>query len=168
MNERVPHRITRGYAFGLLAADAFFALSILVMGWGFLSLWIETSPITSAVSNLTAPGLIFVCLAILIFMLWRELVSLLRGNRPAWALAIVIPGIAYLVWSLLGMAATLTVSETWTSPFAFSLAGAWLIAVLLFWWVLLRKLYTEKGRPLWPWEKKDLDDGPDWFRDGLP
>lgn len=168
MNSRVPHRITRGYAVGVLAADAFFALSLLVMAWGFLSLGLETSPVTTQISNLVAPALVVVCLAFLVVLLWRELMNLLRGNRPSWALAIIAPGLAYLVWSLIGMAFSLTVSETWLSPFAFSLAGAWLIAVLVFWWIIMRKLYTGKGRPLWPWERNGLDEGPDWFRDGPP
>lgn len=168
MIDRVPHRITKGYAVGLLAADAFFAVALLVLSWGLLSLWLAVSPVTSEVSNLTAPGILIVCTAMLVFFLWRELISLLKGHRPAWVLAIIIPGLAYLTWSLLGTLFSMNLSDTWLSPFALVLAVAWLIALLIFWAILLRKLYTGKDRPLWPWEKKDLDDGPDWFRDGLP
>lgn len=168
MTERVPRKITKGYALGLLAADAFFAVALVVVSWGLMSLWLSISPVTSNVSNLTAPAIVIVCIALLVFFLWRELISLLKGHRPALVLAIIIPGLAYLTWSLLGTAFSMHLSDTWLSPFALVLAVSWLIALLAFWGILLRKLYSGKGRPLWPWEKKDLDDGPDWFRDGMP
>lgn len=166
MNNRVPQRVTRGYAQGLVVAVTLFALALLVLSWGFITLSLDRNPVTTEVSNLVAPMLIGVCLVMLVVLLWRELIRLLQGNRPTWALGIVIPGFAYLIWCLLGTAFSFSIQETWVSPFVLSLVVSWAVSVMVFWWILTRKLYSGKGRPLWPWEKNGRDEGPDWTKDG--
>lgn len=168
MNQRQPRRLTREYARGLVAAVAIFTIAMLVFTWGITAFLLERDPITTTISKMTAPAIVLLCLALLIFVLWRDLISMVKGHPPTYYLLVVVPAGVYLLWSLLTTALNLSISEAWLSPFALGLAACWAIALLLFWWILLRRLYSDKGRPQWPWEKKDLDEGPDWFKDGQP
>lgn len=167
MNKRVPHRVTKAYARGLIGAVAIFAMSLVVVSWGYLSWFLGSDPIESDVSRVTAPGIVGLCLVMLVIVLWREMISLLRANPPSLVLIIVMPAAAYLFWSLLGVAFGLSIEETWLSPYALALAVSWLLAVIIFWWIAMRKLYSGKDRPRWPWEKNELNEGPDYFKDGL-
>lgn len=168
MSNRAPHRVTKGYARGLIGAVAIFAMALVVVSWGYLSWFLGVAPIVSDVPRITGPGLVGLCLVVLMFTLWREVIHLLRGNAPSIVLILIVPTSAYLVWSLLGMLFTLRIEETWISPYALTLALSWLCALLVFWGIFLRKLYSGKERPKWPWEKNELDEGPDYFSGGLP
>lgn len=168
MSHPQPQRITRAYARGLVAAVAIFAVALLVFTWGLTALALQRDPVVTEVPKFTAPAAVGVGLVILVWFLWRELISMIQGGRPHWVLLIVVPGLTYILWSLVGTLAGLGLDETWVSPFSALLAVSWLISILIFWWILIRKLYSSKGRPQWPWEKKDLDEGPDWFKDGMP
>lgn len=168
MTGQAPRKVTRAYARGLIGAVVILAIAIVVASWGTLALLLERDPIYTTVPAFTAPLIILACIAVTIWLLWREIVHLLRGNRASWLLIVVLPGLVYLIWCLIGTAVGFEIEETWLSPFSVALAVAFLIGLLGFWFVILRKLYTDRGRPQWPWEKKELDEGPDWYKDGLP
>lgn len=165
MSQRPPQRVTRGYALALIAADAILAIALLVAGWGALSLWLDRSPVTSEVSRAAGPLIVLAAVAVLVVALWYQTLEILRGSKPAWALLIVVPGAAYLVWSLGGFAAGMGFDETWFSPFALLLALIWAIALGLFWAVFMRRVYTDRGVPKWPWERNNEDDA-DEFGEG--
>lgn len=158
MNSREPQRVTRTYARGLVAAVAVLAVAILVASWGLVALWLEVSPVSSTVPNMAAPLIIFAALIVLIAALWHQVLEILRGHRPGWALLVIVPGLAYLIWCVGGVLVGMSVQETWLSPFAFILAVVWALALLIFWGVFLRKVYTDRGTPQWPWEKHSDDD----------
>ena len=61
----------------------------------------------------------------------------------------------YLLWGLCGVLVGLTNEETWFSPFAFILMPVWAVAVVLFWLVLARRIYTDRPTPQWPWERRE-------------
>lgn len=157
MNQQPSGKITKGYAFGLISAVVIFVAALLIAGWGLLSLFTEQSPVDSSVPTFLAPLLIFINLLILWWILWQQTLSLLRSNKPAWSLLIVAPGVAYLVWSLGGSLAGMSIAETWLSVFAFSFLLIWPAGLLIFWALLLRRLYSSKEAPKWPWERAEED-----------
>lgn len=158
MNARKPQRVTRTYARGLVAAVAILAIALLIAGWGGLSLVLGRSPVVSNVSRLAAPLMIIGAVGLLIMVLWRQVIDILRGNRAGWMYTVIVPGAAYLLWCVAGVLAGMTVEETWLSPFAWLLALCWLVALLIFWAVFLRRVYSDKEPPKWPWEKNVEDD----------
>ena len=162
MNQRPPHRVTRGYVLALIAADAIFACSVLIAAWGLLALTLDTNPVTSDVSMAAAPVIILVAVALLVWSLWVQALEILRGRRTIqWTQAVILAGSSYLVWCLGGIATGMSVNETWLSPFALILAIVWGLASVPLWLILFRRLYSDRGRPLWPWEKKPNGDGPE-------
>lgn len=164
MNERPPHRVTRGYVLALIAADAIFAASVLIAAWGLLALAIDTSPVMSEVPLVAAPLIVIVVFLLLLWSLWVQSLEILRGRRTIqWAQSIILAGASYLIWCLGGVAVGMSVGETWLSPFSFILAIVWGLAPIPLWLILYRRLYSDRGRPLWPWEKKTGQSGPEDF-----
>lgn len=161
MNQRPPHRVTRGYVLALIAADAIFACSVLIAAWGILALTLDINPVTSDVPMVAAPVIILIAVALLIWSLWVQALEILRGRRTIqWTQSVILAGASYLVWCLGGLTVGMDVSETWLSPFALVLAIVWGLAPVPVWLILFRRLYSDRGRPLWPWEKKQSDEGP--------
>lgn len=158
MNPREPQRVTRTYARGLIAAVTILAIALLIASWGGLSLLLDRNPVTTDVPAFTAPLLVILSGAVLIVILWRQVLDILRGSRPGWIYLVIVPGLAYLMWCVGGLIAGLSVEETWLSPFALTLALCWVVALLMFWAVFLRKVYGDRGTPQWPWEKHPDDD----------
>lgn len=158
MSQQKPAKITKAYARGLIAAIIIFVVSLQILFWGLISLFLDTSPVTTDVSNFTAPALIIVLIAFLAWIMWLQTLQLLRGSKPTWSYAIIVSGVAYLVWSGGGMLAGLSIEETWLSVYAFSLAVIWPIGLILFWLFLYRKLYSGKDVPQWPWEAGDEEE----------
>lgn len=164
MNQRPPQRVTKGYALALIAADAILAIALLIAGWGMLTLWLDRSPVTSDVSRGAAPLIVLAAVAVLVIALWQQTIEILRGNSPGWVLLVIVPGAAYLVWSLGGLIAGMGIDETWLSPFALVLALIWAVALGLFWAVFMRRVYTDRGVPKWPWERREEEN--DEFGEG--
>lgn len=155
MNKK-PARVTKNYAVGLVAAVILLVMAILVACWGLLSLFTDTQPVEDSVSFFTAPVLVGVNLVILAVVLWRQTLSLLRGQKAQWSLALVVPGVVYLVWCLGGLAFGMTINETWISPYAITMAAIWAIGLGIFWGIFLRKLYSSSPEvPKWPWEERE-------------
>lgn len=152
--------VTRGYVAGLVLAAVIVAAALLIAGWGLLSLAMQREPVSSdGVPRWAAPLLLVLGLALLAAALWQQALVLLRGRRgPAWGVIVVAAGGVYLLWCLGGVLAGLSVDETWVSPFAAALPLIWVVASLLFWAVLARRVYTGRPAPKWPWERAEEDE----------
>lgn len=160
MPEGARRGVTRGYVLGLLAASLIVAAALVLVGWGGLSLLIGRGPVTTDGVPLWFGVLtIVIAMAMLAAVQWRNAISLLKGRKsPDWGSVVVAAGLAYLIWCLAGVLAGMSIGETWISPFAALLAPIWAIAVLLFWAVLARRVYTDRPAPKWPWERHEEDE----------
>ena len=125
--------VTRGYVWGLICATLVIAVALVVASWGLITLFTDRLPVqTPGVPMTVASILIIVALGLLAWGLWLQALELLRGLRtPPWAHTLTLAGGAYLVWSLGGLLAGLSVDDTWVSPFALTLALVWAVASLL-------------------------------------
>lgn len=152
--------VTRGYVGGLLLATLVVASALVVASWGFIALLGDREPVeTDGIAKWVAPLGVFVALGALAWGLWQQAIILLRGHRSlSWAHMVVLAGAAYLLWCIVGTLAGLSIDETWLSPFSIVLAPIWAIASLLFWAILLRRVYTDRDVPKWPWEKREEDE----------
>ena len=155
--------VTRGYVGGLVFAVAVVAFALLLVAWGFISLLTGGMLISTPGVGLAAAALIvLLCLAALGWGLWAQSIVLLRGRRsPSWPHVLSVAVGGYLLWCLVGLLAGLRVEDTWLSPYALALALAWAVAALLAWALLVRRVYTDRPTPQWPWEKRG-EVGPDW------
>lgn len=167
MSEGRPHDrrgVTRGYVVGLVAATTIVAVALVVAVWGLLGLAVGREPVTTPALGIAAAELIVGAAVVLLAVgLWKQALVLLRGRRtPPWAHTLVLGFGAYFVWCLGGVLAGMSIEDTWLSPFALALALIWALCSLLFWAVLARRVYTERGVPKWPWERRGEDEGPDW------
>lgn len=160
MTEGSRHGVTRGYVGGLILAAVIVAIALLVAVWGVLALLGDREPVSSdAVPRWAGPILVAVAVAGLAAGLWQQALILLRGQRtPAWGLIVTSAVGGYLVWCLGGILAGMSIDETWVSPFAASLVPIWAIVAVLFWAVLLRRVYTDRPTPKWPWERAEEDE----------
>lgn len=159
--------VTRGYVAGLILAAVIGATALTVAIWGLLALALARDPISTTLPIWAGPLTLLGALALLAGGLWLQALALLRGRQgPHWAYVLALGGGSYLLWCLVGTAAGLESTETWASPFAISLIPVWVLASLLFWAVLARRVYSDRGTPRWPWERDD-DLGPDWANYGL-
>jgi hypothetical protein len=158
--------VTRAYVGGLIAAVSVLAVALVIASWGGIGYFTGLEPVmTPGVWVLAAGGLIVLALALLVWGLWSQALALLRGRRtPPLAHTLVLGAGAYLLWCLGGMLAGLGIEETWLSPFALALALVWALCSLVFWAVLVRRVYTDRPVPRWPWEGRD--EGPDWAGPG--
>lgn len=149
--------VTRGYVGGLILATLIVAVALVVACWGGLALFLDQEPVaTSGVPRLAAPLIVAVALAGLAWTLWRQALTLLRGERaPAWGRNLLNAVFAYLLWCVGGLATGMSIGDTWMSPFAVTLAAIWTVTSVLFWAVLTRRVYTDRGVPKWPWEKRE-------------
>lgn len=167
MTNRPPHRVTRGYALGLVAADVILACAVLIAAWGMVSLATGRIPVESDVSIAAAPTIIIIALGLMYWSLWLQTLEILRGQRRVqWTQALILAGGAYLIWCLGGIAVGMDVSETWLSPYALILAIIWGLAPIPLWLILFRRIYSDRGRPLWPWEKHDSGADEDRLGEG--
>lgn len=160
MTEGARRGVTRGYVAGLLAATLVVAGALTVGAFGAIELATGRMPVVSRGVPLWF-GIVTIglALAILAPLLWHHAIVLLKGRRtPDWGIVVSAAGSSYLVWCLAGVLAGLTIDETWVSPFAAVLALVWGIAVLLFWAVLARRVYTDRPTPKWPWERREGED----------
>ncbi|MHA3682668.1 hypothetical protein ACXR2W_00185 [Leucobacter sp. HY1908] len=160
----VPERrrgVTRGYVAALIVATGIVAVALVVAFWGVIALSTGTEPVmTEPVARWAAPVVIMFALALLAGSLWRQALTLLRGQRsPAWGQLVVTSGGTYLVWCLGGVLAGMSIDDTWMSPYAVALSVAWALANLAFWAVLARRVYTDRPPPRWPWERAEEGEG---------
>ncbi|MEB4614335.1 hypothetical protein [Leucobacter sp. M11] len=149
--------VTRGYVVGLALMSTVLGIALLVAAWGFIALLGDRRPVTWADAPVfLAPALVILLAAALIWAQWHSAVALLRGRRtPPWATAAVLALGTYLGWGLLGTLGGLPMADTWASPFPLALVVIWPLTLLLFWLVLLRRVYTDRPPPSWPWEKRE-------------
>lgn len=167
MTEGHRRGVTRGYVWGLIFAVAIAGFAMMMIAWSGISLvsgrlLISTPGIGYSVSAVS----VLLCLGLLVWVLWSQSILLLRGRRSlSWVHVLVVSFGGYLVWGLVGTLSGLSVADTWLSAFALALAAAWAVASVLCWAVLLRRVYTDRQPPRWPWERHD-DLGPDWAHTG--
>lgn len=163
MTEASRRGVTRGYVGGLIAAVAILGVALLIAVWGGIAYLTGTQPVaTPGVWLMAAELIIAVTVGVLIWGLWAQAILLLRGRRtPPLGHTLVLAGGAYLIWCLGGMLFGLGVAETWLSPYAIALAAIWALCSLIFWAVLVRRVYTDRPVPQWPWERRG-EPGPDW------
>lgn len=163
-------RVTRGYVIALIGSAALLALSLIVCGWGLLALYTDTAPVQQpGVPFAVAPLLVAITHALLAWSLWKQAIALLHGRRAphtGWMLGTAFG--AFLLWCVGGNLAGLAVNETWLSVYAWLIVPVFVLTALAFWAVLMRRVYTDRGVPQWPWEKRG-EPGPDtsWM-DGNP
>lgn len=163
MTDPARRGVTRGYVWAVIVASGIVAVALMVATWGLLALATGVPPIrTPDVSFALVPLIVALLLAMLAWGLWLQGLVLLRGRRAlSWGYLVALGGGAYLLWSVAGTIAGLQISDTWLSIYAATLAVIWAVVSVLFWAVLARRVYTNRPRPMWPWEKRD-DEGPDW------
>lgn len=163
MTDGPQRRVTRGYVWGLMSMLAFASFSVVLAAWSLISLGTGTGPVqTSGVAFSSAAVSVLLSFIPFFGTCWAQAISLLRGRRAlSWNLLLIVVLGTYLVWCLVGLSIGLDLQDTWLSPFALALALGWGTGLVLFWALLLRKIYTELPAPQWPWEKAD-DLGPDW------
>lgn len=168
MNEGARRGVTRGYVGGLILATLISAVAGTVAVWGLLALWTGLVPISQPdMPRWMGPVTILAALGVLAWMLWLQTMSLLYGRRkPHWGYILLAALLAYALWGLMGTIAGLPNSDSWASLFAWSLIPIWAVAGILFWAVLARRVYSDRGTPKWPWERAD-DLGPDWANYGI-
>lgn len=157
MAEGARRGVTRGYVLGLLGATLVVTAALVVASWGLLGMALGREPIeTSEVPLWFGVLSIGLGLGMLGVLLWRQALSLLRGRKsPVWGVVLGAAFGIYLLWGLCGVLVGLTNEETWFSPFAFILMPVWAVAVVLFWLVLARRIYTDRPTPQWPWERRE-------------
>lgn len=157
MSSGAKRGVTRGYVLGLLGATLVVAAAFVVASWGLVAMALDRQPIDTPDVPLWFGVLgIGLCLALLGWLLWRQALSLLRGNQaPVWGIVVSAAFGAYLIWGLWGILGGLAVAETWLSPFAWLLVPAWGLSVIVFWLVLARRIYTDRPTPQWPWERRE-------------
>lgn len=140
----------------LIFASALLTVSLIVAFWGLTSLITLKFPVETQVPRTTAPGIIMVTIGVLAWSMWQQSLNVLRGHVAVpIGRAIGVAVVVYVIWSVLGMLAGMPAAETWLSPFAIELIPIFVLGALCGWWVLLRRVYTNKPTPQWPWEKKD-------------
>lgn len=149
--------VTRGYVIGLALMAAVCAIALLVATWGFVALLVDRHPITSeAAPVILAPLLVLLAAGGLVWIMWRTAVALLRGRRtPPWGAAAGLALGVYVFWSAAGSLLGLPTGDTWGSPFPLALVVIWPLALILFWLVLVWRVYTDRPPPQWPWEKRE-------------
>lgn len=153
-----PRRgVTRGYVGALILAATIVAAALLIAVWGMLTLALNRDPVMSpGVSRLVGPALVFLALALFAGSLWLQSLVLLRGQRaPAWGHLIGLAGASFLLWCGGGFLAGMRVEETVLSPFGAAIPAIWLLVGLLYWAVLMRRVYTDRPPPRWPWERDE-------------
>lgn len=155
MAEARRRGVTRGYVAALIAAACIVAVALVVVSWGGITLGLGREPVmTDPVPRWAAPVIVVLALVLLVASLWRQALTLLRGQRgPAWGQIVVTAGGSYMVWCLGGVLAGMSITDTWLSPYALALSASWVLANLAFWGVLARRVYTDKPPPKWPWER---------------
>lgn len=163
MTESHRRGVTRSYVGGLVFAVTIVGFALMLAGWGWIALATDGGPVsTPGISLATAALIVFVCLAFLAWIMWSQSLTLLRGKRlPSWGHILLVGAGGYLLWGLLGTLLGLSITDTWLSLYALTLAMAWVISALLQWSVLARRVYTDRGTPQWPWERRG-EPGPDW------
>ena len=160
MSGGVRRGVTRAYVLGLIGATLIVAVALIVASWGMLGLAIGREPVeTPGVPIWLGAVSIGLSLVLLAVLLWRHAIALLKGRQQP------IPGLilgagfgAYILWCLIGLLGGLSIDETWLSPYAWVLAVIWALAVVLFWLVLVRRVYTNRPVPKWPWERREEQD----------
>lgn len=157
MTEEGRRGVTRGYVVALIAASCIVAVALLVASWGMIALLTSSEPVrTESVPPSVGPLTVLLALVLLGGSMWRQALTLLRGQwAPAWGQIVVAGFGGYLVWSVGGMLAGMTPGETWLSPYALALGLSWALANLAYWAVLARRVYTDRPPPRWPWERAE-------------
>ncbi|GAA1608034.1 hypothetical protein [Leucobacter chromiireducens] len=156
-----PRRgVTRGYVGALILAAVIVCVALLIAAWGGLTLALSRPPVaTESVPVWAAPLVLFLALGMLAAALWGQALTLLRGRRsPAWGQLIAVAAGAYLLWGLGGSLAGMDQGDAWFSPFGGIIPIIWLLAQLLFWAVLARRVYTDRPPPRWPWERAEDEE----------
>lgn len=155
--------VTRGYVWGLIFAVAIAAFALMLLIWAGISLATGRAPVeTPGISFGVAPLAILLCLGLLVWALWAQSLFLLRCDSSLpWTQLLLAAIGSYLVWCVTGTLAGLSVAETWLSPYALVIALSWAVASILCWAVLVRRVYTDREAPRWPWEDREKL-GPDW------
>ena len=163
MTDRHRRGVTRGYVWGLVFAVAIAGFALMLTAWSLISLASSGGPVSTPGIGFSATAVpVLLCLGLLVWLLWSQSLLLLRGRRQlSWRHLLIASFGGYLLWGLAGTLLGLSLTDTWLSPYALALAIAWALATVLCWAVLLRRVYTDRPAPSWPWEKRG-ELGPDW------
>jgi len=155
--------VTRGYVWGLIFAVVVVAFALMLMAWAGIALATGGGPVaTPGVGYGVSAFIVVLCLGLLVLSLWKHALLLLRGRKTlSLGNMLIVSFGAYLLWGIVGSILGLSVGDAWLSLYALALALAWACAMVLFWALLLRRVYTDRPAPRWPWERSG-DLGPDW------
>ena len=162
MTDRHRRGVTRGYVLGLVFAVAIAGFALMLTAWSLISLAAGGGPVSTPGIGFSAAAMpVLLCLGLLAWLLWSQSLLLLRGRRQlSWRHLLVASFGGYLLWGLVGTLLGLSLADTWLSPYVLALAVSWALATVLCWAVLLRRVYTDRPAPRWPWEKRG-ELGPD-------
>ena len=149
-------KVTRAYVWMIIVAAITLAVSFLVFAWGMLRYTTGRYPVETEVTSLLGPLTVVVIFATTTWSLWRQSLTILRGSTTAPVAQGLGNGLlAYVIWSVVGSLAGLRFDETWMSMFALVIIPIVVVVHLLAWAVLVRKVYTDRPTPQWPWERAE-------------
>ncbi|WGD36763.1 hypothetical protein [Lysinibacter sp. HNR] len=131
--------------------------ALTIATWGFIALFTASDPIETAdISLVVGPLSIVLALVVMFLSMFRIGKSLQHGHsRLPWSL-ILLAGIgAYLVAAIVFFAVGLPPHESFYSAFLLALLPIGWLCALCYWAMVARRIYTDRGRPRWPWENPE-------------
>jgi hypothetical protein len=148
--------VTRSYVWMLIFGCTFVTVSLVVAGWGLTALALLRLPVETSVPTYYGPLVLVLLFLSLAASMWYQSLNVLRGHKTVPISRMIVMGlVAYIVWSLAGMLAGMSIGETWLSLFSFELVPLFAFGLLSCWYLLLRRVYTDRPTPRWPWEKHE-------------
>lgn len=148
-------RVTRGYVYTLLLFTQALSVSLIIAVWGLGAFYLQLPVVQHHAPVWIMPAAVLVHSLSAALFLWHSCLRILRGTPRVYALLVAVGCCTSLV--LFGTARALTGlpladafnALTWGAVVATAVCS---VAAQR---VLIRRVYTVKQPPLWPWEKRD-------------
>ncbi|RRD61547.1 hypothetical protein [Leucobacter sp. OH1287] len=155
MTSQPTRKITREFAVIVLAMLLVSLFAFMLFGWGLLFWFTDQWPVPESHPYWQGPLLVIIALIGTAILLWRGVISLLRGNfAPPLGRALVVFLLWYLTWCVGGTIMSFGLANTWFGWHALIAAAVMATGPILSWYFLLRQIYGRNVRPRWLWEKQ--------------